>query len=341
MPQFFKRYQKDLESAVLPALPNANTGLLTKYNGTNWVHTSLQILQEHYERVKGEVKESIRRLEVREWERAVEVASRWVRRDVRGIRDGEIRRGKEQLTALVREMRGQADEQDEEETSSRGSSLLQEDEDAMSVSSVGSSKRKAGRQDPSDTGEERGEGSRSWRGKGGDANVGRMAPIVDPRVQIDCFPLASMDHATHILRYKTPESDIDGVPHPGEEEEGEEEGEERQQKRKMAVEGQGEWMGPGSNKEYLHKTGLLRFNCPPLAFKSSFDLRREKNVLGDPPQSPGGQLTVCKDEGSASPKARASARRDVSDKYEPSSGKGTVNWSAGPIGIISIGMDFK
>ncbi|KAM3622632.1 uncharacterized protein V6R79_001391 [Siganus canaliculatus] len=51
MPQFFKRYQKDLESA------------------------------EHYERVKEEVKESIRQLEVGEWERAEEVASRWARRE--------------------------------------------------------------------------------------------------------------------------------------------------------------------------------------------------------------------------------------------------------------------
>ncbi|KAM3583205.1 uncharacterized protein V6R79_022588 [Siganus canaliculatus] len=169
MPQFFKQYQKDLESAVLPALPNANTGLLTKYNGTNWVHTSLQILQEHYEKVKVQVKENIQRLEIREWERAMEVASRWVCRDVRGIRDEEIRRGRGQLIALVREMRGQVDKQDEEETSSRGSSLLEEDEDAFSVSSAGSSKRKALRQDPLDTREERGEGSRSGREKGGKA----------------------------------------------------------------------------------------------------------------------------------------------------------------------------
>ncbi|KAM3585666.1 uncharacterized protein V6R79_023823, partial [Siganus canaliculatus] len=134
MPQFFKRYQKDLESAVLPALPNANTGILTKYNGTNWVHTSLQILQEHYEKVKEEMKESIRHLEVGEWERAVEVVSRWARRDIRGIRDWEIKRSKEQLVAFVRALRGQADEHEVESPSSRGSSLLQEDGDDMSVS---------------------------------------------------------------------------------------------------------------------------------------------------------------------------------------------------------------
>ncbi|KAM3620314.1 uncharacterized protein V6R79_021433 [Siganus canaliculatus] len=41
----------------------------------------------------------------------------------------------------------------------------------------------------------------------GDANVGWIPPVKDPRVQLDCFPLASIDHATPILRYKTPQTD--------------------------------------------------------------------------------------------------------------------------------------
>ncbi|KAM3619946.1 uncharacterized protein V6R79_016164 [Siganus canaliculatus] len=38
----------------------------------------------------------------------------------------------------------------------------------------------------------------------GDTNVGRLPQIQDPRVQVDCFPSASINHANRIVRFKTP-----------------------------------------------------------------------------------------------------------------------------------------
>ncbi|KAM3585295.1 uncharacterized protein V6R79_013449 [Siganus canaliculatus] len=118
MPQFFKTYQRDLIAAVRPIQPTPATALLAKHNSINWTHTSLQIMQEHYQKSK----------------------------EVRGIREEEVKRGERELSGLVRGLRGKVEDTDVDVVagSSRGSSLLIDDGDSANVASeAGSTKRKA------------------------------------------------------------------------------------------------------------------------------------------------------------------------------------------------------
>ena len=59
---------RDLESVIKPANPNPTTQLMLYGNARNWLHTSLQILENHYENTIEEKEIIIKQLAKNSWE---------------------------------------------------------------------------------------------------------------------------------------------------------------------------------------------------------------------------------------------------------------------------------
>lgn len=96
-----KRIQDDLTKLVRPAFPTAQTDIVKEYNAKNWMYTTLQILEEHYLSLIAGVQTEINHLSLDGWERAVQVAVSWVKKDLPGIKETTIVQATTNLKALV------------------------------------------------------------------------------------------------------------------------------------------------------------------------------------------------------------------------------------------------
>ncbi|GAA6089819.1 uncharacterized protein LOC102791118 [Tachysurus ichikawai] len=89
-PMFLKRATKWLEALVKPANPNNAMGAMLYGNAPNWLHNSLQILEDHYTSMIRKTIDKINTLPLSEGNRAWEVALRWARRNLKNIKSVSI-----------------------------------------------------------------------------------------------------------------------------------------------------------------------------------------------------------------------------------------------------------
>ncbi|XP_062413873.1 uncharacterized protein LOC134105297 [Pungitius pungitius] len=75
------RMTKQLATFIKPAIPTTDTQSLIDGNAKNWEHTTLVILQDHYEAVIKREIESLHSLNSPDWSAPFDVASAWARRD--------------------------------------------------------------------------------------------------------------------------------------------------------------------------------------------------------------------------------------------------------------------
>lgn len=96
-PASLKRTQNNLIFTVKPAYPNALSNQLKTGNAKNWTHTTLQILQEHYQRTLDDCTVNLAPTPRDDWEQAMLVATRWARRDLKRITNKTIEEAKEKI----------------------------------------------------------------------------------------------------------------------------------------------------------------------------------------------------------------------------------------------------
>ena len=77
------RTMRRLESVIKPAVPTVTTNLMLYGNARNWLHTGLQMLEDHYEKTLKETETNIKQLTVHEWKKALKVAIQWSQRNLR------------------------------------------------------------------------------------------------------------------------------------------------------------------------------------------------------------------------------------------------------------------
>lgn len=96
-----------LKQLVRPAQPNDSTQELLVGNAANWHYTSLQILWKHYEDTLEGLTTQIQALDLSEFDRAWEVATKWVRRGLKTIKEGTITRATLDLKDLIKSQKQQ------------------------------------------------------------------------------------------------------------------------------------------------------------------------------------------------------------------------------------------
>lgn len=98
VPRGIDKLQQSITTNIHPLRSTSATNLKIKYNGTNWAFTTIQILEEHYQLLKGSTKTEISGLEEEDWEVALQVATTWVKRDIRHIKP-------DTLTTAIQDLR--------------------------------------------------------------------------------------------------------------------------------------------------------------------------------------------------------------------------------------------
>lgn len=81
-PQMISRMVDMLANVIKPAAPNAKTADMIVGNAKNWGHTTMVILQDHYETALEETLEGLVLDAEVDWKVAFEVATRWARRNL-------------------------------------------------------------------------------------------------------------------------------------------------------------------------------------------------------------------------------------------------------------------
>lgn len=81
-PQMISRMVDMLANVIKPAAPNAKTAEMIVGNAKNWGHTTMLILQDHYETAMQEMLEGLVLDTDVDWKVAFEVATRWARRNL-------------------------------------------------------------------------------------------------------------------------------------------------------------------------------------------------------------------------------------------------------------------
>ncbi|KAJ7984064.1 hypothetical protein DPEC_G00365530 [Dallia pectoralis] len=81
-PISLQRKSKELEGLIRPANPSDRTLLLLQGNAKNWLHTTLQILEEHYLSTLQELGDQLKRLRGSDWTEALAVAKAWGRKNL-------------------------------------------------------------------------------------------------------------------------------------------------------------------------------------------------------------------------------------------------------------------
>lgn len=97
VPTRLQKVQRDLTQQILPAFPTENTRLFTSANASNWTFTSLQILEEHYHTTLTNTLTEIRSLPKDDWNAALKVATKWVRKDLPRVKAITITQATEKL----------------------------------------------------------------------------------------------------------------------------------------------------------------------------------------------------------------------------------------------------
>lgn len=81
-PQMISRMVEVLATMIKPAAPNNRTMDMIAGNAKNWGHTTLMILQDHYEAVLDDALKDLTQDPSVDWKAAFEVATRWTRRNL-------------------------------------------------------------------------------------------------------------------------------------------------------------------------------------------------------------------------------------------------------------------
>ena len=89
-PRSLKTTMRWLENLIKPANPNTLTDTLLYGNARNWLHTSLQILEEHYQGVIRDIVLKINSMDLNRWKEAWQIAIKWSRRNLRHIQNSTI-----------------------------------------------------------------------------------------------------------------------------------------------------------------------------------------------------------------------------------------------------------
>lgn len=101
VPKGIDKLQQSITTSIHPLRSTSATNLKIKYNGTNWAFTTIQILEEHYQTLKGNIKTEISGLEKEDWEVALQVATTWVKRDIRHIKPDTLTTAIQDLREMI------------------------------------------------------------------------------------------------------------------------------------------------------------------------------------------------------------------------------------------------
>lgn len=96
-PPGLSRISTWLESLVKPANPTRNTELMLYGNARNWLHMSLQILEEHYKRAILNSSQEISRLPLTQFPEAWTVAARWAKKNFKKITEATLTKARTEL----------------------------------------------------------------------------------------------------------------------------------------------------------------------------------------------------------------------------------------------------
>lgn len=100
-PMGLRRVSNTLEATIRPANPNYHTQLMLTGNARNWLHNSLQILEDHYLTTIKETEKILGTLQLDNWEDAWKVAIRWNRRNLKNIKDTTITNTTTKITQFI------------------------------------------------------------------------------------------------------------------------------------------------------------------------------------------------------------------------------------------------
>ncbi|ROL44247.1 hypothetical protein DPX16_4316 [Anabarilius grahami] len=90
-PRSLQRVAKWLGAVVVPAAPTPTTGWKLYGSARRWLDETLGILRVHYGSIREEVRARLGRMDLEEGDRALEVAVRWSRRNLRNIQERTVR----------------------------------------------------------------------------------------------------------------------------------------------------------------------------------------------------------------------------------------------------------
>ncbi|KAJ8368844.1 hypothetical protein SKAU_G00088720 [Synaphobranchus kaupii] len=79
-PASLQRKMRELATLVRPASPTEDTMMKLAGNALNWLHTCMQILEEHYQMILQQLTERLKRIHLTNWPEAFQVATRWARK---------------------------------------------------------------------------------------------------------------------------------------------------------------------------------------------------------------------------------------------------------------------
>ena len=95
------RTMRNLESVIKPANPNPTSQLMLYGNARNWLHTSLQILENHYEKSIREGEITIKQLAGNDWEEALTIAIRWTKKNLKKVNNDTILEASKKITEFL------------------------------------------------------------------------------------------------------------------------------------------------------------------------------------------------------------------------------------------------
>ncbi|MGL5566425.1 MAG: hypothetical protein ACRDC4_11955, partial [Plesiomonas sp.] len=100
-PDHLVRLARQAAGSIRPALPSMETDWLTYGNARNWLHTGTQILQGHYEQALWGARIDLQNEDQVRWNEAWEVAVKWGRRSIKGLKNRTIGLAGDQVRAAM------------------------------------------------------------------------------------------------------------------------------------------------------------------------------------------------------------------------------------------------
>lgn len=104
-PPSLHRFMGTLETQIRPACPNDHTALMLNGNARNWLHNSLQIMEDHYTTKLRETTQTLKTLSLDQWEEAWQVAIRWNKRNLKNIKESTITATTAILKNLIKDIK--------------------------------------------------------------------------------------------------------------------------------------------------------------------------------------------------------------------------------------------
>lgn len=100
-PPSLRRVVGTLETTIKPANTTDHTQLMLMGNARNWLHNSLQILEDHYQAMVRETEQTLRTSPLHDWKHAWEIAIRWNKRNLRNIKQTTIDMATIKITEFI------------------------------------------------------------------------------------------------------------------------------------------------------------------------------------------------------------------------------------------------